>query len=480
MKGKRLHIKEDFTPVGEVVSISDMNGNTMNVTDAKNDKALPDKLNVIIEATHTGINRNKVSYSYDKLQLSTDSWTANYNKPVLLNHDSYSDPLGRVTSTEFKQSQIDPQSHCIQLSLEITNAAAIERFLDGRYKTFSIGGYTDSAVCSICGKDQMVDGWCGHSRGKKYDGKDCYWHLGVMDYDEISVVNSPADVHAQAISIEAVDANAKPEDSKTGTEGEQTDGVGNVDGKVLDNIDALLGHTDGDVDPIEPDANPKTDGVKTDGEQTDGVKTEGAEPDTNVPTEDGTNGEGNPPETTPPNQEDEVVQLQAQIKTLEEKQVELDASIVSKDTEIATKDAEIVLKDAEIVTIATERDSLKAELQVANEESQGLVKQNVTLAKFSHKVLCDKVAELQIAIGDKKLDEHETLITEYSTFTSKRLNDMATELMKPEKIAQRVTVASPGLVSDGDTEDKTTGGKTEVTIEEYAKTMTSFIMNKRL
>lgn len=466
MQRKRLHIKEDFTPVGEVVSISDMNGQPIQVTDAKEDnKKLPDKLTVVIEATHTGINRNKVSYSYDKLERSTDSWLRDYEKPVLLNHDSWSDPLGRVKSSAFKQSQIDPQKHCIQLTLEITNKAAIERFLDGRYKTFSIGGYTDSAVCSVCGKDQMTDGWCGHSRGKKYDGKECYWHLGLMDYDEISVVNTPADVHAQAISVEVVDPNAKPEDGKA------AGGTGNVTDSADDPaaiIDSLLGNKDSSEEGAEPTGteNPEATKDGADGEGESGKNEDGEK----EPTAEPTAGEG---------QEDEVTILRNQITALEDKVTELNNTITSKDEMLLAKDGEIVTKDTEIATISAERDAVKQELQVANEESQGLVKQNVTLAKYAHKILCEKVAELQIAVGDKKIDEKDSLITEYATFTSKKLNDMVSELVKPEKIVQRAIVTSPGVISESDSDDSTTGTKTEVTLEDYARTMRDFLVNKR-
>ena len=466
MAKRKLHFTDDFVPetadTAQVVNISDANGSSIKVSDAASKGAqLPSKINVILEATHTGVNRNKVNYAYDKLERSNDSWTDNYNKPVLLNHNSYSDPLGRVTNSEFKQSVINPGKHCIQLSIEITNKDAIERFLDGRYRTFSIGGYTDSAVCSICGKDLMTDGYCGHQRGKKYDGKECYWNLGVMEYDEISVVNCPADVHAQALTVQTYGEDGQIENTidlgVVVTDGESepnaskvTDGV---DPSILDGIDGILGK-DGAETPVEPE-NPEPP----------------AEPQ-----KDNANGDGEPtePENPVEPQQDEVAELKAQIQKLEDEKKALEETVTAKDGVIAQK-------DIELETVAGERDSAKAELDVANAENKGLMDQNVNLAKAALQIMASNVANLQIAIGDKTIEDKENLIKEYSTYTSKKLNDMTMELIKPEKITQRkiVYATNPGVVSNGDTLEGASGGQQdELSAADYADTIVQFLVNR--
>ena len=470
---KKLHIKEDFTPTG-VMSIVDSNGKAIQITDSANSGQLPDKLNVIVEATHTGINRNKVLYSHDGLQSSTDSWTKNYGKPVLLNHDSWSDPLGRVKTADFKQSVIDPEKHTIQLNLEITNKSAIERFLDGRYSTFSIGGYTDSAVCSICGKDQMKDGWCGHSRGQKYADKECYWTLGQMDYDEISVVNCPADVNAQAISLSVVGEDGQ-EDSiltnenvgaPTGEQGDATQTGTKVTDSILDNIDGILAQKDSDNGEATPEQQ------ENDGDKTPPV----TEPETT--TTDPVEGEATPePDTTEGEQGDSVEVLKAKI-------VKLNDTVKTLESEILTKDGVIAAKDSELETLSAERDSLKAELVTSKENGEGLVQQNAALAKFAHGSLAERACDLQIALGEQKLEDKEKLLKDYSTVTSKKLNDMINELQKPEKILQRVRATNPAFANndaaDGDGFEKPGDQSKVVTVKDAVDRMQNFFVNRQI
>lgn len=460
---KRLHVKEDFTPTG-VMSMVDSNGNAIQITDSANSNTLPDKLNVVVEATHTGINRNKVNYSYESLSKSTDSWTKNYSKPVLLNHDSHSDPLGRVKSADFKQSVINPEKHTIQLNLEITNKAAIERFLDGRYRTFSIGGYTDSATCSVCNKDQMTDGFCGHQRGKTYDGKECFWNLGAMEYDEISVVNSPADVHAQAISLSVVGEDGQedsvPSDSTEPTgDNDDTKNTTPSDGTtsddILNNIDGILGHTDSqEPTPAEP-TEPSEPAEPTDKPKEDDSADDGAEPIN-----------------------DSVEKLKEEIATLKDK-------VATLESEIEAKEGIIAAKDSEIQSLEAERDNLKAELATATEDSEGLVKQNASLAKFAHSTLAERVVDLQIILGDKNIEDKEQLLKDYSLTTSKKLNDMINELHKPERITQRVKATNPAFANtDGTTDDdgfeKPGAQPKTVTLKDAAETMKNFLVNRQI
>lgn len=468
MPKKKLHIKEDFTPTG-VMSMVDSNGQSIQITDSVKNDTLPDKLTVVVEATHTGINRNKVNYSYENLDKSKDSWTKDYNKPVLLNHDSSSDPLGRVKTSNFKQSVINPDKHTIELNLEITNKAAIERFLDGRYSTFSIGGYTDSAVCSICGKDMMKDGFCGHRRGQSYDNKECYWNLGTMEYDEISVVNSPADVHAQAISLSVVGEDGQedsiiPGENADGTTGEPTGEQGdsaNIDGGILDNIDSILGNKDSD------DGNKPEEPTEPESASENNTPTAPTEP--SATTE---------PTTTTGEQGDSVESLKEKIANLEDQ-------VSTLQSEIETKDGTIAAKDVEIETISNERDSLKTKLETSQEDSVGLVKQNAALAKFAHNSLAERVIDLQIVLGEKTLEDREQLLKDYSIMTSKKLNDTISELNKSGRINHRVTVTNPGIVNDANNTDeegftKPSDQTRTVTLQDAVNTMKDYFVNRQI
>ena len=93
------------------------------------------------------------------------------------------DPIGRVVNAEFIRTAISPVDKAenmdvpvgyIQLYAKISDQDAIQKILDGRYLTVSIGCSTTDVKCSVC--DQQISGGnlCEHIRGKRYDGKLCY------------------------------------------------------------------------------------------------------------------------------------------------------------------------------------------------------------------------------------------------------------------------------------------------------------------
>ncbi|RLA65994.1 MAG: hypothetical protein DRQ78_04805, partial [Epsilonproteobacteria bacterium] len=60
------------------------------------------KLTAKIEATHSGIvNKNKWFYTPTGMKDGTHTFTEPFNKPVLKNHDSEGDSLGRVVASEY-------------------------------------------------------------------------------------------------------------------------------------------------------------------------------------------------------------------------------------------------------------------------------------------------------------------------------------------------------------------------------------------
>ena len=449
----RMKITEDFTPGDlEVTGFQDENGQPLAITDAAG-STLPNKLVVVVESTHTGVNRNKVEYTMNGLENSVSSWTDNYNKPVLLNHNPYSDNIGRVKKAEYCQSVIDSSKYCIKLTLEITNQAAIERFLDGRYKTFSIGGYTDSAKCSICGKDQMTDGWCGHQRGKKYDGKECYWTLGNMEYDEISVVNCPADPHAQAIDVKIIANEPQQNDNH--------DGEGNEPGAVKDMfgaIDGLLGKG-------------QTDGTTQDSGDGTGEGENPATGDNNGSQTD--NNESDNPDTP---QQDDIEALKAQI-------IERDATIATLQEEKQTDANTIAELTSKLEVTEAAKVEAESNLQLVTDEKTALMDQNVEYAKFAHKVLCEKVADMQILVGDKTAEEKDGIMTELVAMTSKALNDMALEIMNKPRTQSRDGVAgsvtNPVPITDGDDDETTSSTQAkQADLDKFEEAFANFFRTK--
>jgi hypothetical protein len=186
-----------------------------------------------IDVTHSCIvNGNFGFYQDDKLRKSVDSWTKPFQKPVQVHHDSHKDPVGRNVGSVYRtiSAAMMPQVQnasvrnsdfsyrglgYIRNLVNTTDPDAVAKVLDGRYMTVSVGGETDSMVCSICTRDWLENGRCEHRFGNTYEDYDtgekklAYWVGGNMMWDELSYVNNPADVfaivHTREVSGDAKD-----------------------------------------------------------------------------------------------------------------------------------------------------------------------------------------------------------------------------------------------------------------------------------
>ena len=216
-------------------------------------------LQVRIAATHSGIiTRNNGFYLPDSMRKGAASFTDGYPKPVLLHHEDHKDPVGRIISANYRDTsqgigenyngmvvknkhgeevgtitdtlikdfvsnkmpfgmQVDIVSSMftdsllsdrtyqglghIELIANITDKDAVEKLLDGRYITGSIGASTDKAVCSICKSDWTKEGPCDHKPGAVYDSAKCFIIAGELVYDEYSFVNVPADKHSKVLEL---------------------------------------------------------------------------------------------------------------------------------------------------------------------------------------------------------------------------------------------------------------------------------------
>jgi hypothetical protein len=241
-----IHINDDFKNArGPFKPITDQTD--ISKLDAKG-------LKVKIAATHSGIiTRNNMFYLPDKMKKAAPTFLEDYGKPVLKHHNERQDSIGRVIdsvyldtsgvikdsfSTLFDSSklfnevslrdfcdgrmpfglQVDfARNHLIndrslessvyvglghiQIVADITDPDAIQKFLDGRFLTGSVGARTNSAVCSVCKQDYTKDGSCEHVPGAIYDGKKCVLITGDFFYDEYSVVNSPADRQSRVLEL---------------------------------------------------------------------------------------------------------------------------------------------------------------------------------------------------------------------------------------------------------------------------------------
>ena len=150
---------------------------------------------VEIAALHEGISKNYNKYTKEALTEAVDSWLFPYPKPILINHDMNAEPLGRIIKASMAVNT-EAVSY-VKLRAALADVAAIEKVLDGRYLTGSVGAMPSAAICSICNQDVVSaskEGMaCGHERGRIYEGKTCvYEHRGISFF-EYSFVNAPGD-----------------------------------------------------------------------------------------------------------------------------------------------------------------------------------------------------------------------------------------------------------------------------------------------
>lgn len=158
------------------------------------------KLIVTMEAIHVGRTANYTYYTKQGLKEGVSSWTHPYNKPVITHHNQHSgEPVGRILSAEYSENMPSGREGLL-FTVEITDPDAMEKVLDGRYQTVSIGATTDKVTCNICSTDRTKE-WCEHWRGETYEGQTCHFTVGTTFGQEVSYVNVPADESAGNIHV---------------------------------------------------------------------------------------------------------------------------------------------------------------------------------------------------------------------------------------------------------------------------------------
>lgn len=157
------------------------------------------KHGLIIEvaAIHEGLTANYNNYSAEQLEKALESWVEPYPKPIILNHDLNTEPIGRVIAA--KMDKEADGSSFVRLQVAITDPVAAQKVLDKRYLTGSVGGRAGKAVCSISGEDLAQQTESGRprmpkfKRGQVYKGKLAYIDMQDISFKEYSFVNQPAD-----------------------------------------------------------------------------------------------------------------------------------------------------------------------------------------------------------------------------------------------------------------------------------------------
>lgn len=366
---------------GVVITDSDL------LDSVKSGKAIA--LDVIFEATHSGENLNNAVYTSASLEQDTKSWLFPFKKPLIKNHDMYEEPIGRTVDANFGQSEFEPNRDCINVTYRVSDADAMTKFADGRYKTMSIGATSGYIRCNVCGKDILKDNkvkFCGHWKGETYANQKATWTVENMTFKEGSVVNNPADVYAQVKSIRVV---TRKEDNAM---------KDNKDTSALDAIDSIL---NGGVEDSQ-EGNPTNDN-----------QTEAPEP---------TQNDGNPTEGEGSvSVEDQLAQANAKISELEDK-----INTLTSEKEAA----ETKLQDSEnnIAIVNTDNEALKSDLAKVKDQAKRMAEFNLNLMK-------DNLMELNSELSDAELEGK----------TAKEINDMINEIKEKSQTRQTSSVTNPGL-----------------------------------
>lgn len=215
----------------------------------KMDKLRPLLIDLEFSASGKVINRRIYPPSGHRSGLS--SWTVPFAKPVLIHHDSSQDPIGRVHSVrwedtedkalaflkgdvgalaEIKRAFATNDAKAIKKTMKkhgalsdkwpglgrlvgkikVVDLEAVQKFMDERYLTFSAGQGTDQWTCMSCGSDWQAGDICDHRPGDKdEDGDSVIFLCGNMFGKEISVEHEPANDTSIVLSMEFEDSKGQ-------------------------------------------------------------------------------------------------------------------------------------------------------------------------------------------------------------------------------------------------------------------------------
>lgn len=428
------------------VDVVDSKGNILDanklLNDIKNNPSSIAGLLVDIEATHSGKNHNFAIYYEDSMEKDAESFLNPFNKPMLMNHDEYCEPIGRIVQSYAGQSDFTDERSAIIVKAKVTDSSKYDKFLDGRYRTVSIGGTMGTVTCSICGKTILKNNkfkFCGHWRGETYKDEVCYWGARDIEYNELSVVNNPADDFAQIKKITVLSSDDKETNQNQSKEENSMEGnnaINTADSQVTADkmkesvcnlIDSMLGSVkDNDENqPEQPEAQPA-----------------GTENQPEQPTE---NASGEEPKDT----EKVVEEQNAKIQELE-KQI---------------KDSK-----TELETLKTQLEDSKKEFDKANEEIKSLKDKCISLAELNKNLVVDSIIEKEKNFKILTEDKVESRKEELLKMSMVELN--AIEVKEPEAVHDSVPeIQNPSLADtskDGnsDTADSNDNSKVK-SIEDY-------------
>lgn len=416
------------------------------------------KLIVKMEAIHVGRTKNFTYYTEEGLKAGLKSWTQPYNKPVLTHHNSYSgEPVGRILEAEYSDKTLSGKPGLI-FTVEITDPDAIEKVLDGRYQTVSIGASTDKVTCNICGTDRTQE-WCDHYPGKKYDEQTCHFIIGTTLGREVSYVNTPSDENAGNRSIQVV------EEDETGDTKES------VQMQVFQMAEGLY------QDAANPEVN-LYEHLNKDVKQIIDLMTAADERSETMPEE---------------HQTQEEVKDETKIENPEEQQAdkgEVDEG--TQPSEGSSVEEQVSLEEfnqlkgriaelqESVSNLVLENQRLESKIKTMEEENDRLVQENAELIEANHLALAEKVVDLKHKL--RKADvigvKREEAVAEHVKRTKESLTDTLNDLLNEAKATEAPepgSVTNPGLAEG----EEHKGNKEKMTVDEGVNLMMNMFSRKR-
>lgn len=455
-------ISESFAVSTE--ALKDESKKLFSISESKKDDKDKNKKIVLkprIECIHAGMTRNKTFYSAEKLKgdpikaSGVYSWTNPYPKPMIKNHDSYSgDPTGRIESAVYITNSTTNKESIVIIPT-ITDPDAIEKVLDGRYMTVSIGATTDSAICSICGTNLVEEGWCGHFKGEKYDDQECYWIIGDLWFDECSWVNVPADQDAQVVDKgEVIMAEAFAE----------SDGVYYDLSKEEKDQDFVLTEQVAETYGLvthKKDQGKAQEGLENseEGEGAMNKPKKGTKKGEEVTKPDESLDNGKEPDTSKESAKDQDGDDSGDQKDVQATDENTSTVKDDKDSDNQESDDQDSKADSteENDNLAKEVKALKDKIEELENDNQTLLDSNAELSSQLHKLLVERVVDMRISLNKTNASNREEAINELMGRTKESLEDSLKDLSsengvsprKPDQTSETVENPAGGAV-DGE------------------------------
>lgn len=453
-------MKRNRTTIDNTVKFYDSNGNEMTqdaVTSANNNGNVTG-LTVEMEASHSGPNHNYIVYYEDSMEKDAVSFVNPFKKPVLKNHNSCSgEPIGRVQNAWTGPSNLTQDRSAIHLQAKIIDKDAISKFLDNRYSTVSIGGTMGTVTCNICGKTILKNGkfnFCGHWRGETYKDNVCYWGVKDIEYNEVSVVNVPADDFAQVTKItvltDKTENSVKEDNNVDSIQNNQpsADSIKQSALQMVDMIDKLLGNTAAVKDSVNTSLQQN--------EQVNPAQQTGSVIDTT----------NNPVDTKDMNSNASDVEDEQYQNTINN----LNSSLTDANNTIKTLEAKIT--DMESKLAKAENDLIDAQ-----NEAKSMKDMCLTLAASNKEMLVDKIINKERITNDNVQTRKDDLMAK----SMKELSSIANSIEQQPRVPAQVT--NPGLADtskDDNTfvDKKNNNNDKKRTVDDFATDIIGKLFNK--